>query len=91
MKTLLFVAKSKWSADKSSEVITKASESLKETPEGIEVKEVYVMPGKCEVIQIIEAEDEESILKLHTPVMDILECDWTPAMSFENAMKSMSE
>jgi uncharacterized protein with GYD domain len=87
---MLFVVTMKWAVDKTAEVAKRAAEEAKKpAPKGVK-STTYQLLGRCQTVSIIEAPDEKAIFQMHLPFMDIVECDWAPAMTSEDILKAMS-
>jgi uncharacterized protein with GYD domain len=89
-ESMLFVVTMKWTVDKTPEVAKRAAEqAAKPLPKGVKATN-YQLLGRCQTVGIIEAPNEKAILQVHLPFMDIVECDWAPAMTGEDILKSIS-
>ena len=87
---MVFVVTMTWSVDKGPEVAKRAAQqSKKAPPKGVKPVAEYVLLGQCKMIAIVDVPDEKTILTIHAPMMDIAECDWAPAMTPENLLKSL--
>jgi Domain of unknown function (DUF3303) len=87
---MLFVVTMKWAVDKTPEVAKRFGEQAAKAPlKGVKQK-TYQLLGRCQSVGIIEAPNEKAILQIHLPFMDIVECDWAPAMSGEDVLKAFS-
>jgi hypothetical protein len=87
---MLFVVTMKWAVDKTPEVAKRFSEqAAKAAPRGVK-QTTYQLLGRCQSVGIIEAPNEKAILQTHIPFMDIVECDWAPAMTGEDVLKAFS-
>jgi Domain of unknown function (DUF3303) len=87
---MLFVVTMKWAVDKTPEVAKRAVEqAAKPLPKGVKATS-YQLLGRCQTVSIIEAPNEKAIYQQHFPFMDIVECDWAPAMLGEDILKALS-
>jgi uncharacterized protein with GYD domain len=87
---MLFVVTMKWAVDKTPEVAKRAAEqAAKPLPKGVKSTN-YQLLGRCQTVGIVEAPNEKAIFQIHLPFMDIVECDWAPAMTAEDLLKAFS-
>ena len=87
---MLFVVTMKWAVDKTPEVAKRFGEQVgKPPPKGVKAT-TYQLLGRCQSVSIIEAPNEKAIFQVHLPFMDIVECDWAPAMTGEDVLKAFS-
>jgi len=87
---MLFIVTMKWNVDKTPEVAKRAiEESTKKPPKGVK-STTYQLLGRCQALSIVEAPDEKAIAQIHTPFMDVAECDWAPAMLSDELLKILS-
>lgn len=87
---MVFVVTMTWSVDKTLEVAKRAAEELKKPPApGTKTIAQYVVLGQCRLVEVVDVPDEKAIFAVHAPFMDIAECDWAPAMSAADIMKSL--
>jgi uncharacterized protein with GYD domain len=84
---MLFVVTMRWPVDKTPDIVKRAAENLGKEPQGVKVTS-YLLLGRCQAVNVIEAPDEKSILQIHTPYLDVAECDWAPAMVAGDVLKS---
>jgi hypothetical protein len=89
-KNMLFVVTMKWTVDKTPEVVKRFAEQAgKALPKGVK-QTTYQLLGRCQSVGIVEAPNEKAILQIHLPFIDIVECDWAPAMTGEDVLKAVS-
>jgi len=87
---MLFVVTMEWAVDKTPEVAKRfAEQATKPPPKGVK-STTYQLLGRCQTVSIIEAPNEKAIFQIHLPFMDIVECDWAPAMTVEDVLKAFS-
>ena len=87
---MLFVVTMEWAVDKTPEVAKRSAEQAKKRlPKGVK-STTYQLLGRCQTVSIIEAPNEKAIFQIHLPYMDIVECDWAPAMTVEDVLKAFS-
>jgi len=87
---MLFVVTMEWTVDKTPEVAKRAAEqAAKPLPKGVK-STTYQLLGRCQSMSIVEAPNEKAIFQIHLPYMDIVECDWAPAMTVEDVLKAFS-
>jgi hypothetical protein len=87
---MLFVVTMEWAVDKTPEVAKRfAEQATKRPPKGVK-STTYQLLGRCQSVGIVEAPNEKAIFQIHLPFMDIVECDWAPAMLGEDILKALS-
>ena len=88
---MLFVVTAKWKPENMAEFIKAGTEAMGKVPKGAKVIGYYLLLGRCQMVNIVDAPDEKTIFKIHQPFMEIAECDWAPAITPEEALKALAE
>ena len=87
---MLFVVMMKWAAEDTPEVAKRAAKEMEKSPPG-GAKRIgdYQLLGRGQSVSIVDVPDASAIAQIHAPFMDIVECDWAPAMRVEDLLKAM--
>lgn len=89
---MLFVVTARWKPENMADFIRIGMEEMpKPPPKGTKYLGTYILLGRCQMVSIVDAPDEKTILKIHSPYQEIAECDWAPAVTPEDVAKALAE